>query len=231
MNKSQENIFYLSFSIIFLGNILGHVLAIPLLESIFKPMIMTSLLAYFYLKTSSSSSVKPRKLLILSIIFSWFGDMALLLESPEKPYFFMLGLGSFLIAHILYIISFHKMTQNKKGFVQQNLFWAIPFLFFGITIYTFLLPQLKELAIPVLIYMLSIVGMSLFALNIKGIVKSSIFKMLFIGSLLFIFSDTSIAINKFSIPFSSARIVIMSSYILAQFLLIRACVIYISEFK
>ena len=231
MNKSQKNSFFTTFSIIFLGNILTHLLDIPVLETISKPMIMLSLLAYFYLNTKGTSFKKLRGILITSIIFSWFGDVSLLLESTEKPYFFILGLGSFLVAHVLYVIAFYQMTQKQKGFVQKNPFWLIVFLVFGGGIYVFLLPQLKELALPVFVYMLSIVSMSVFALNLKGLIRPTLFNMIFIGSLLFIFSDTCIAINKFVLPFNLARVTIMSSYILAQLLIIITCTSYFSTFK
>jgi hypothetical protein len=58
------------------------------------------------------------------------------------------------------------------------------------------------------------------AFNRKNMVTPVSFTWVFIGALFFVFSDSCIAINLFYKPFASARAVIMSTYIMAQFLII-----------
>ena len=64
--------------------------------------------------------------------------------------------------------------------------------------------------------------MAITALNLKTKLPSGIFFILFFGVLLFLFSDSIIALNKFKsndlqIPYP--RVLIMCTYITAQFLI------------
>ena len=58
------------------------------------------------------------------------------------------------------------------------------------------------------------------AFNRKNLVNSTSFLLVFIGALIFVVSDSCIAINVFYKPFEFARIAIMSTYTIAQFLII-----------
>jgi uncharacterized membrane protein YhhN len=69
--------------------------------------------------------------------------------------------------------------------------------------------------------MLALLGMSAMALNRKGNGHPKSFTYVFIGSVLFVLSDSMIAINKFFHPIQNEGILIMSTYIAAQFLIMR----------
>jgi len=89
-------------------------------------------------------------------------------------------------------------------------------------------PNLEELLIPVIIYgiVISVFGVVAFLVytNDKSIANS----WLFLGALIFILSDSILAINKFSQSSEFLGIAIMITYIIAQYLI---CKVMIAKTK
>ena len=77
------------------------------------------------------------------------------------------------------------------------------------------------LKIAVFVYMLAIVGMSAMALNRYKTVNKASFIQVFGGSVLFVISDSFIALDKFFTPIPNDRLLVMSTYIAAQYLIMR----------
>jgi uncharacterized membrane protein YhhN len=69
--------------------------------------------------------------------------------------------------------------------------------------------------------MLALLGMSAMALNRFKTVPSKSFYFVFIGSVLFVISDSIIAIDKFLVSVPNDRLLIMATYIAAQFLIMK----------
>ena len=162
-----------------------------------------------------------------------FGDIALMF----LPYFediFILGLGCFLVAHVFYILLFAKSISNTK---RPTIFILLPILY-GIALIYFLYQQnnddFNKLQIPVIVYALVILVMLMTALNRFQGVSDKSFKWVAIGALLFVFSDTTIALNKFSTVFAEAeilaRLTIMILYGLAQFIIVKGILLE-TQFK
>jgi uncharacterized membrane protein YhhN len=63
--------------------------------------------------------------------------------------------------------------------------------------------------------------MMMAAFNRKNLVSNISFNLVFSGAVLFVLSDSCIAINLFYKPFELARITIMLTYIIAQILIIK----------
>ena len=59
------------------------------------------------------------------------------------------------------------------------------------------------------------------ALNRYKVVSSLSFLMVFCGSILFVISDSLMALDKFLIPIPNDRLFVMSTYIAAQFLIMK----------
>jgi uncharacterized membrane protein YhhN len=93
---------------------------------------------------------------------------------------------------------------------------------YGFSIYTLLFNHLDiVLKIAVFVYMVALLGMSAMALNRYKTVSKASFNLVFYGSVLFVISDSLIAIDKFLTPIPNDRIFIMSTYIAAQYLIMR----------
>ncbi|MBE7653406.1 lysoplasmalogenase family protein [Tenacibaculum finnmarkense] len=97
------------------------------LEIICKPLLMTSLVIVYLV--SLKKGEKANSWLVSALFFSFWGDVFLL----DKTNYFVFGLGSFLVAHIMYI----KMTANflKKTAVIQILKSAVIFVALFVTVF------------------------------------------------------------------------------------------------
>jgi uncharacterized membrane protein YhhN len=162
--------------------------------------------------------------LIGAVIFSWIGDMVLMIPGEKS---FMIGLGSFLIAQILYVFVYRQhrwddLTNSLQGL--QRIRFAFPVILAGAGLVTILYPHLGELRIPVIIYALVITVMTINALLRFGRTNSTSFAMVFGGAILFMISDSILAINKFLDPIYMGEFWIMLCYISAQHLIIRGLI-------
>ncbi|TAF64091.1 MAG: lysoplasmalogenase [Cytophagales bacterium] len=209
--------FWIFFIIICLGDIVGRLLNNFYIDVVFKPLLMPTLMGYVYLQTAPHFGKFPR-LLLVSLFFSWWGDIFLLFDSPP---FFMLGLGCFLLAHIFYIILFQRIstTAEQSAWLKAN-YWAVtPFLLYIIVFYSQMYPKLNVMALPVLVYSITIALMALMALYLYKTINNWAFQRIFFGALLFVISDSFIGFNRFIYTFESASVLIMLTYIAGQTLI------------
>ncbi|NQW37118.1 MAG: lysoplasmalogenase [Flavobacteriales bacterium] len=193
-------------------DIIGIVLQKEFLRYFSKPMVILSLMLLYFLASPSKN-----KWYILALIFSFGGDVFLLFNGQT---YFMFGLGSFLLAHIFYITLVSQQLHKPK----TNDILLSFMIFFGLLIgLLFVLKgHLGAMKIPVVIYGLVITnfgGLS-FINHLQHKSKASL--LMLIGALIFISSDSMLAINKFYNPMEVLNIAVMSSYILAQYVIFRA---------
>jgi uncharacterized membrane protein YhhN len=214
----KKILFSVLFALSVIGVFTGIVLHVKWLDYLFKPLIMISVGGYF-LTCSKNIEKKVVWLALFAFLFSLFGDSFLMF-----PDFFIPGLASFLFAQIFYILLFHGTIKISSGkpYLKRKYFWLLGYLIYGLTIYFILFENLDSvLRIAVFIYMLALLGMSAMALNRYKTVSSASFKLVFYGSVLFVISDTLIALDKFLTPISNVRYFVMSTYIAAQYLIMR----------
>ena len=195
-----------------------------MLMYISKVLLMPLLMLYFY---HHSRDVTKFKFIYLALFFCWLGDIFLMLprgeNSPNAKLFFIAGLVAFLIGHLNYIIHFISEVKSKikSSYVFKSPYLVLPFVLYIVVLLRLLFPTLGTMKLPVTIYSIIITMMLLAALNRKNIVNSTSFYFVFVGAILFVFSDSCIAINLFYEPFELARMTIMSTYIVAQLIIIK----------
>ena len=192
-----------------------------------KPLILFSLFIYFVVNGKSLD--RSTYILMLFALFgSWLGDSFLMYETISSNYF-LLGLVSFLTAHILYCVVFLR-RWNKNA---SSIFWVVLILLmlYGLVLFLQIKENLGELLIPVIVYVSAILLMAITAFRRKKMVNSESFKLVFIGALFFIASDSILAINKFlsAVPYS--HILVMGTYATAQFLITKGILIQDSSSK
>lgn len=185
-----------------------------------KPLLMPSLAAYFFFSVKQKN--KLAFLIIIALLFSWTGDVMLMFEEL-KPIYFMLGLVSFLLAHIIYIFVFNKSSQDFKPKIFT---YSTGFLLmlFGMLMLLLMWSGLGNLKIPVTVYTSVIMIMGVSALFRKADGAS----LVLIGAILFIASDSLLALNKFYEDFVAADFWVMLTYILAQYFIISGMISYFS---
>lgn len=216
----MKKIILILFGVIACGELVSDLFAIPLLHSICKPLLLILLIGY-YVSAQRESGSPLSKVLLLALIFSWGGDV-LLMGSGEL--YFMLGLASFLAAHVFYIFTFRQFLQEDDTQALQGLQrirFAFPIILYGSGLVVILYNRLGDLKIPVLLYALVLTVMVLNALMRFGRTSTPSFVMVFGGALLFMISDSILAVNKFLDPISYSGFWIMSTYISAQFLIVK----------
>lgn len=180
-----------------------------------KPLIMIFLGLYYFLSAGNDRSTT----VICAIILSLAGDIFLL-----NADYFIPGLAAFLVAHLLYIFSYRQHRyedvgdEGLKGIQRIRL--AFPVILAGTGLVIILYPVLGALKIPVMVYALIITLMVLNALFRFGRTNKISFWFVFLGAVLFMFSDSVLAINKFLTPVANSNYWIMLSYVAAQFFII-----------
>ena len=174
---------------------------------------MVWLFAFYWLESRSD---KRERSILLAISFSWLGDVFLMLENSHEL-FFIAGLGSFLIAHVFYVFNFYR----KSTLSISQILIAFGLLAYGIIMLFLLFPALpNDLQIPVTVYVFVILLMALSSLTRKNSVPEISFRLVFLGALLFVVSDSLIAVSKFLLPIPFSGLMIMATYIPAQFLIV-----------
>jgi uncharacterized membrane protein YhhN len=185
----------------------------------FSKMALMPILAW-YVYQKSGFRIKN---ILLALFFAWLGDTFLFFAKANES-FFLLGLGSFLLMQLIYIASFWR---NKGQWIwsTQNVWLGISCLIYLAGMLSLLLPQLPSaLLIPVTIYAIVITSMGINSVAQQQRLGDQ-WRYLCLGAVLFIISDTCIALSKFLPNLNQAPLldmVVMPTYILAQGLIVWA---------
>lgn len=208
--------FVIYFFLVFL-NLCAAWFNIEILNLITKPLLLPALMLVVFLEEKPT---KLRSLFITALLFSFFGDVLLLFVKTNAN-FFIGGLVSFLLAHVVYIIFFAKIKGESRA--KPKLFYLYIFLVVVhfVELLYILYPGLGAMKLPVTIYAVIISIMLMVCLFVFFKVPPMAGKYFVTGAILFVISDSLLAINKFYMPFFQAGFFIMLTYCLAQFCLVK----------
>ncbi len=148
------------------------------------------------------------KLFIIGLLFSMIGDFIL---DYDRQGAFIYGLAAFFIAHVFYISSL-----GRWGFAGKQLWIAGLILILSAVAITLIFPNLENLLISVLAYMVILLLMGL-----STIFSQKTNSWLIIGGLSFLISDSIIGLDKFYTPIIFSHLLIMLTYYFAQYALVR----------
>jgi uncharacterized membrane protein YhhN len=90
---------------------------------------------------------------------------------------------------------------------------------FSMSYYSWIRDYLNDFKIPVLAYIFVISVMAILAAYRYRRVNLLSFRLICFGAVFFVISDSALAFRKFVEPYSFAGILIMSTYMIAQFLI------------
>jgi uncharacterized membrane protein YhhN len=210
------------FLLVSAGEIISTLIEIPLLHFVCKPAILPTLGLYYW------TSIREKKselsiAVLLAIVFSWIGDVLLMFQEGGEL-FFMLGLVSFLTAHVFYIFAYRQhqtigSDNELKGL--QKVRFGFPIVLAGFGLLSILYGHLGPLKVPVIVYAGILTTMALVALFRFGKTSAASFSFVFAGAILFMMSDSLLAINKFLEPLPFEGFWIMVTYIGAQYFIVR----------
>ena len=210
LTKTEKSFALLFIFVLLLDLVCSSTESLSQFRHITKPAILTSLVIYFTLNNNDLSS-DSKILTLLALVLSLLGDILLLFDNGD-PKFFIAGLGSFLLAHIMYALVFLKKGKPHKRI------WIFLFVLvaYGFGLFYMIEDGLGNMLLPVLLYIIAIFSMATAAFARKDRVAKISFYFVLIGALLFLLSDSFIAIARFHEPFQFSNISIMLTYGFAQ---------------
>lgn len=153
--------------------------------------------------------VSGNPMLGTALAISTLGDVLLDLD-PEK--LFVFGLGSFLLAHFIYLATFIRNRARPLALGAAQMVPAALVFIYSVSVSAWLLPSLGGLIIPVAIYMCAITAMVL-----SAILARFSNPWVAAGAILFLISDSLLAINKFKTPIPLRDVLVWSTYFAGQF--------------
>lgn len=160
----------------------------------------------------AASTATYARWIAVGLVFSAIADM-LLTRSDEAG--FLAGVGVFGVAHVCYAIAFWQLRSVNVGMVLR----ALPIAVAAVTMVLVLKPHLGSLAPAVFGYtgLIALAGLTAAALPATRWPA-------YAGMLLFMASDATIAFNRFVAAVPAADYLIMTTYYLAQFLIVAGTV-------
>ena len=176
---------------------------------VFKPMTMLLILLIAVSGLRSQASVRGSAILV-GLVFCLVGDVLLMLPSDR----FVAGLASFLVGHLAYIVAF--TAGQGFSFSMRSL---LPLAIYGAAIYVLLAPHLGKMRLPVLAYVVVILVMGWQAWERWNRVGGYADLLALSGAILFMLSDSVLALDRFHAKFKSARFLSLTSYFCAQWLI------------
>jgi uncharacterized membrane protein YhhN len=168
-----------------------------------KPLTTTLILAAA-LSQVPASGAEYRDCVVIALALSLAGDICLMFEGDG---WFTGGLGSFLLAHVGFMVAFLKGVT-----LALPPAWTLLPLLYGLGLCAWLLPRAGSLRIPVALYCLVLLGMTLTAALRLHQLGGRPALLAVAGALLFVVSDSSLALRKFAGLYRGAQALILSTY-------------------
>src|SRR5512145_856743 len=178
---------------------------------IFKPLTMV-LIILIPLLASNPLSRSYQVLIIIALLISLVGDM-FLLDHDTK--YFIHGLASFLMAHMVYITAFTVARYNNIPVWYA----AIPFILYGGVMLRILWPSLGDMRVPATVYLVTILLMAWQAASWWIEIRSMHAILALLGAYLFVMSDSALALERFRGNLKHAPLLVLATYFEAQWLI------------
>ena len=185
---------------------------------VFKPltMLIAIALAAWHWQQNRRTAPTPQRTghlwLFAALLGSLAGDAFLMF-----PGFFIPGLVAFLLAHLAYIA---LLRQDAPLFASPRAWLgvgALALLAYAV-LWTGGLPA--GLRAPVAAYVLAIAVMAALAMGRAVVLGNIAARLVALGAVFFLVSDTTLAINRFVTPLPHSAVWVLSSYYAAQCLIV-----------
>ncbi len=153
-------------------------------------------------------------LLVTGLVFSLAGDVFLMLPSDR----FVAGLTSFFVGHVFYIAAFVVDAGPASALVREPLL-LLAMLAASAGVYAHLWSGLGDMKLPVAVYGVTIAAMAWQATARWNEMGQLGALLACSGALLFVVSDSVLAVNRFRRSFGAAEAVVLGTYYCAQCLI------------
>jgi len=221
MNQNRFTLWYFAIAVlfIFLENL--HFVYPALIA---KALIIPSLMLFYHFSVRGQYN-RFHCLIMFGLLFSFLGDISLQFSNVDYSFsvapetLFIGGLASFLFTQLIYFVAF-SLPKGKNAVFTSRLYQTVLVVSYGFIMLYYLYRSLGDMKVPVIAYTVIILLMLLAALNRYGKVNGLSYILVVIGALLFVISDSLVAINKFHMKIDFAGIMIMITYVSAQYLIV-----------
>ena len=183
-----------------------------------KPAIVGSLIVLLLGVRFKKKRLK--NYVLFALLFSLLGDLLLLFTGMEERYF-LLGLLSFLLAHACYILAF----VHRGYFDTAKVVWGgLLIVVYAVIVYLYIADGLGDRQPYVIAYIFILILLALVALLRKSYVSNKSYIWVLAGAMLFILSDSLLAITTFKTAIPYSGIAIMITYAMAQWFLVHGAI-------
>ena len=183
-----------------------------------KPMLMPLLLAWLVVVMRPAGGLGAAlRGLAAGVAFAWLGDLLLMGDGDA---YFTGGIAAFLVTQVCYIVAFTRIPG--PGLVRAWRIALVPYAVIWIVLNLLVSPGVGDMRVPVLLYSVVLISMSVAALDLVIRVPQRLGWRIAAGALLFVASDAVIALTAFG-PLSSSPALtglIMATYVAAQALIV-----------
>ncbi len=176
-------------------------------EYLAKPLTMVALVGAALAIHPENADVRPW--IVVALVLSLVGDVFLMMEQD----LFVAGLGSFLLAHLAYIVAFRTEGGSAGALAISAAVVVIAAAVVGQRVVAGVRSTEPAFTVPVVAYIAAIAAMVACALATGNVLFG-------VGAVLFMTSDSLIAWNRFVQKLSWAPVAIIVTYHLAQVLLV-----------
>jgi alkylglycerol monooxygenase len=176
---------------------------------VLKPLSTLLVIAVALLSLLTPAAQPPFTLWIAAgLVLSLGGDVALMFETNRA---FLVGLVLFLLAHVVYSITF----TVPNGFHPADIATGAVLLVVAVAIYLYLRPGLGRMQGPVIAYTLIICFMVNRAISafFGNAFTTTQAWLLSLGAVFFMLSDIVLAVNRFRRPMEKHRLSLLAYYL------------------
>lgn len=220
----------IAYAAVTLGTIIGEQRGIHTLVFICKPLMMVVLSSWFYFNSRRYGD-RFTLLIQAGLFFSLLGDMALMLDHVDQ-FYFLIGLGAFLLAQLCYTIGFAQNVADAGSSpgLLIALFMSAIIITYGVIFGVDLLEHVDEaVLVPVGIYAVAITLMGVAAALRFGRTYLPSFILVMAGAALFITSDSILATHRFVRVVGHASWSVLLTYAVAQYLIAFGCLRHVLD--
>ena len=199
MNASKKTYFALIFALAVTA-ILLEIFELKIPYSFAKA---ATTIAIIFFASSNRSMSRLGAQMVTALIFCLLGDIALIWNQ-----FFLVGVGLFLVAHLLFI----RALKNRFGFKILPLAFLFSLVALVSIVYILWsgLAGILKVAVPTYAIVISVMVAQ--AISVAFRKRSKMRSQLALGAILFMVSDTLLGINGFLHPFPFSGVFILSTY-------------------
>ncbi len=218
--KERTLLFYLLFAIIVLLDVMfTNVDGWEKYRMFSKPSVIGSLMALVFANIPNID-LKTQRLLFLLLGLLLLGDIFFLTFDSEV--FFLLGFLCFFSANIVYILLFHEHVDYQFGRVVVFSMFVLIYAFF---LMRTIVDGLGGYFYPLVIFMVAAFNMMQASFFRWKQVNSRSYYMVFIGAVLFLLSESIVAVEKFADPIPFTDYLIMPTYAIGHLLMVKGILI------